>query len=136
MYMLDTNICIDMLRAKDEALLHYLKPNRENLCISAITLAELEHGVARSAYPEENARALAALLVIFKVLSFDACAAGCFGEIKTDLQRQGIIIGPYDLLIAAHAKARDAVLVTNNMREFKRVTGLVLENWAFVSWDE
>ena len=130
-YMLDTNICIFMIKRKPDGLLQTLKTViNEGVSISAITYAELEHGVAFSAYPEKNADALTQFLTIIDVLPFDAAAATEYGTIRADLQRKGTLIGQMDLLIAAHAKAYGYVLVTNNTREFARVDGLIIEDWT------
>ena len=130
-YMLDTNICIYYINKKP---LHIMKKVQkymlEGICISVITLAELEHGVAKSAYPQRNADGLIRFLSVFDVLPFGGEAATMYGIIQADLQRKGIPISPIDTLIAAHAKAEDVTLVTNNVREFERVDGLYLENWA------
>ena len=130
-YMLDTNICIYLIKSKPDGLLSKLKTVvKEGVSISAITLAELEHGVALSAYPEKNADALTQFLSIIEVLSFDAKAASQYGPIRAELQRKGLLIGQMDMLIAAHAKANDYTLVTNNIREFARVDGLIIEDWT------
>jgi tRNA(fMet)-specific endonuclease VapC len=102
----------------------------DGLCISAITLAELEHGVAKSAAPEKNAAALLQFLTILDILPFDDCGAVEYGKICAYLQRRGTPIGTMDTLIAAHALAEGLTVVTNNTREFERVPGLSLENWA------
>lgn len=102
----------------------------DGIAISAITLAELEHGVQASAYPERNALALHQFLSIVEILPFDDEAAVEYGIISATLRRQGTPIGPLDMLIAAHAKANGLVIVTNNVREFERVEGLALENWV------
>ena len=130
-YMLDTNICIYAIKNKPAEVLQRLKSNLEKgLCISAITLAELEHGVKKSAYPEKNELALMQFLSILTVLSFDDMAAVEYGKICAYLQKQGTPIGTTDMLIAAHAKAEHMILVTNNTREFERVPGLEMENWC------
>lgn len=130
-YMLDTNICIYFIKGKPQTVLQKLKDNmRSGLAISAITLGELEHGVAMSEYPEKNAIALSQFLSIIEVLPFDDKAAAAYGQIHAELRRKGMLIGPLDMLIAGHAKATGMVLVTNNTREFERVEGLVVENWA------
>ncbi len=130
-YMLDTNICIYAIKNKPEAVLRRIKSNLQNgLCISAITLAELEHGVEKSSRPESNTIALLQFLSILEVLSFDNSAAVEYGKICALLQKNGTPIGTMDMLIAAHARAVEAVLVTNNVREFTRVPDLIAENWA------
>ena len=131
MYMLDTNICIYAIKNKPDLVLQQLKSNLQHgLCISAITLAELQHGVEKSVYPEKNTAALLQFLSILTVLPFDDLAAVEYGKICADLQRKGTPIGTMDMLIAAHARAEHMVLVTNNVREFERVSGLEIENWA------
>lgn len=130
-YMLDTNICIYAIKNKPEQVLRQLKANLQyGLCISAITLAELEHGVEKSASPEKNTVALMQFLAILDVLPFDDAAASEYGKICAYLQKQGTPIGTMDMLIAGHAKAEGLILVTNNVREFERVPDLEIENWA------
>jgi tRNA(fMet)-specific endonuclease VapC len=130
-YMLDTNICIYFIKGKTQNVMQKLKENMQGgLCISAITLAELEHGVALSACPEKNATALSQFLSIIDVLPFGDKAAAEYGSIHAGLQRNGTVIGVMDMLIAAHARAENMVVVTNNVREFERVKGLTIENWA------
>ena len=130
-YMLDTNICIYTIKKKPVEVLERLKKNLEKgLCISAITLAELEHGVKKSAYPEKNELALMQFLSVLTVLPFDDMASVEYGKICAYLQKQGMPIGVMDMLIAAHARAENMTLVTNNVREFERVPELKLENWS------
>jgi tRNA(fMet)-specific endonuclease VapC len=102
----------------------------EELCISAITMAELEFGVSKSSRPAQNRMALIAFLSRIRVLPFDADAAREYGDIRQDLTQKGSLIGANDLLIAAHARALGLTLVTNNTREFERVERLTLENWV------
>ncbi len=131
MYMLDTNICIYAIKNKPETVLRRVWENMGNgLCISAITLAELEHGVAKSSLPVKNQAALTRFLAVMDVLSFDGMAAGEYGRICAYLQRKGSPIGTMDMLIAGHALAKDRILVTNNVKEFERVPGLRIENWT------
>ena len=130
-YMLDTNICIYAIKNRPPQVLAKIKENLfRGLCISAITLAELEHGVEKSLYPDRNRAALLQFLSILDVLPFDDNAAVEYGSICAVLQRRGTPIGTMDMLIAAHARAENAILVTNNVREFERVEALRLENWA------
>ena len=130
-YMLDTNVCIYAIKNKPEQVLTRLKRNLDKgLCISAITLAELTHGVAKSAQPEKNAAALMQFLAILDVLPFDDLAADEYGDVRAYLQKRGTPIGQMDMLIAGHARAKGLVLVTNNVREFERVPNLNIENWA------
>lgn len=130
-YMLDTNICIYAMKKKPEKVLQRLKSELDNgVCISSITLAELEYGMKHSSNPAKNEQALLRFLVPFSVLPFGAAAASEYGEIRAYLQSQGTPIGPLDMLIAGHARAEKLILVTNNAREFERVPGLEIENWA------
>ena len=130
-YMLDTNICIYAIKNKPEKVLNTLKEKmNDGICISAITLAELAHGVEKSAAREKNRAALLRFLSILTVLPFDDLAAAEYGEVCADLQRKGTPIGTMDMLIAAHAKTEGLILVINNTREFERVQGLTLENWV------
>lgn len=128
-YLLDTNMCI-YAQKKNPGVLEKMRENFQNgLAISSITLAELEYGVQASANPEKNTIALLKFLAIVEILSFENGAAEEYGKICADLRRKGTPIGTMDMLIAAHAKAENLVVVTHNTREFKRVDGLLLEDW-------
>ena len=130
-YMLDTNICIYAIKNKPKIVLEKIKSNlNKGLCISAITLAELEHGVAKSMYPQKNTIALMQFLAILEVLPFDDISAVEYGIICADLQKKGTPIGTMDMLISAHARSEKLILVTNNVREFERVENLQIENWT------
>ena len=130
-YMLDTNIVVYARNARPEAVLERFRRYRpEDLCVSAITLAELEYGAARSSRPEQNRLALMVFLSNIAVLPFDADAAREYGTIRRALESAGSPIGANDCLIASHARSRGLTLVTNNTREFERVPGLRIENWA------
>jgi tRNA(fMet)-specific endonuclease VapC len=96
--------------------------------ISSLTLAELEHGVARSSRPEKNREALSGLLAPLEIAPFDDFAAAHCGDIRASLTKAGLPIGVMDLLIASHARSLDVVLVTNNMRGLQRVPGLKAED--------
>ena len=130
-YMLDTNIIAYARNNRPETVLQRFKQyNPEDLCVSAISMAELEFGVCYSSKPEQNRMALIAFLSNIAVIPFDANAAREYGPIRMDLKKRGIPIGGNDLLIAAHAKSMGLTLITNNCREFERVTGLDVENWV------
>lgn len=130
-YMLDTNICIYIMKNKPEKVLRRFKEELNNgIGISSITLAELEYGMKHSSNPSQNERALLRFLVPLSVLPFGAGAASEYGAIRTFLQNNGTPIGQLDMLIAAHAKSEGLVMVTNNVRVFERVPGLKIENWA------
>ena len=130
-YMLDTNICIYAMKNKPVHVLQRLKSEINNgVCISSITLAELEYGMKHSSDPIRNEQALLRFLVPISVLPFGANAASEYGFIRAHLQSLGTPIGPLDMLIAAHARAEDMILVTNNVKEFVRVPNLEIENWV------
>ena len=130
-YMLDTNIIAYIRNQRPETVLrHFTAYQPDDLCISAITMAELEYGVFRSSKPEQNREALMLLLSRIAILPFDVRAAMEYGRIRDDLTRKGTLIGANDLLIAAHACALGLTLITNNTREFERVEGLKIENWV------
>lgn len=130
-YMLDTNICVYFIKRKPANVFDRLHEKMDDgISISSITLAELECGVALSEQRERNADALAQFLALITVVPFEETAAAEYGTVRAALRRQGTPIGPLDELIAAHAKANDMILVTNNTREFERVEGLQLENWV------
>lgn len=130
-YMLDTNICIYLIKRKPPAVLDKLKSLRiTEVAISSITLAELAYGVAKSSRPEENGDALQAFVAPLEILAFDDKAACRYGEIRAYLEGIGRLIGAMDMLIAAHAGSLSLTLVSNNLREFERIPGLSLENWA------
>lgn len=131
MWMLDTNICIYLIKRRPEEVIHRLREvELATVAISSITVAELQYGVARSARQEQNALALAAFLAPLYVEPFSDAAANVYGPIRATLERAGTPIGSMDLLIAAQAVATGRTLVTNNEREFQRVPGLRVENWA------
>ena len=130
-YMLDTNICIYIIKLRPEEMIQkFMEHDPDDICISAITYAELTHGVEKSRAKEKNRVALMVLLSGIQVVPFDDLAAQIYGEIKVDLQKKGTPIGPMDTLIAAHAKALNLTLVTNNTKEFARVDSLELEDWV------
>lgn len=130
-YLLDTNICIYIIKRKPRVVLRRVRSKQPGqVSISAVTIAELEYGIARSRYPERNRMALLEFLFPFAILDFDSQAAFAYGRIRSSLESRGKPIGPMDLLLAAQAKSRGLVLVTNNEREFRRVDNLRIENWA------
>lgn len=131
MWLLDTNICIYLIKGKPRRLLDRLREVDINtIAVSSLTVAELQSGVAKSARPEQNALALAAFLAPLGVEPFDDAAARAYGPVRAALERAGTPIGSMDILIAAHALALGRTVVTNNVREFDRVVGLKVENWA------
>ncbi len=130
-YILDTNICIYIIKKKPAQVFEkFKKLPLGSVGISSITLAELEFGVKKSSQPEKNQLALNQFLIPLDIVEFDTNAAVEYGTIRKDLERIGTPIGPLDTLIAAHAKSLELILVTNNVKEFKRVAGLKIENWT------
>lgn len=128
--MLDTDICVQLLRGQAPRLLRRLRRRKvDEAAISSITLAELQYGAAKSARPGHHAMLLAQFLAPLAIAPFDGVAAEVYGKVRTALERQGVPIGPLDTLIAAHALSLDGTLVTRNEREFRRVEGLRVENW-------
>ena len=129
-YLLDTNTCIYVIKRSPPQVYKRLRKLRiGDVGISAITFCELQFGVTNSSKPEKNQLALTEFLAPVEVLDFPSAAAVTFGDIRSRLKRSGTPIGAYDLLIAAHALEQGLTLVTNNLKEFKRVPGLELENW-------
>ena len=130
-YMLDTNICIYLIKHKPLQVFEKLQEhNPDEICISAVTYAELVHGVEKSKAVERNRLALTILLSNIEILDFDMKVAEEYGRIRADLEKKGTPIGPLDMMIAGHAKSLDYTIVTNNVGEFKRVEGLQYENWV------
>ena len=130
-YMLDTNICIYSIKHKPEQVFLRLQEHEPaDICISSVTYAELVHGVEKSQAIEKNRLALALLLSNIEILNFDVNVAESYGKIRADLEKQGTPIGPLDMMIAGHAKSLNYTVVTNNTKEFNRVPGLKIENWA------
>ncbi len=130
-YMLDTNICIYLIKHKPPQVFEKLQEhNPDEICISAVTYAELVHGVEKSKAVERNRLALTILLSNIEILDFDMKAAEEYGRIRADLEKNGTPIGPLDMMIAGHAKSLGYTVVTNNVGEFKRVEGLQYENWV------
>lgn len=130
-YMLDTNICIYLIKHKPPQVFEKLQEhNPDEICISAVTYAELVNGVEKSKAVERNRLALTILLSNIEILDFDMKAAEEYGRIRADLEKKGTPIGPLDMMIAGHAKSLGYTVVTNNVGEFKRVEGLQYENWV------
>jgi tRNA(fMet)-specific endonuclease VapC len=130
-YLLDTNMVIYAIKNNPAMVLEKIQQfDYDDINISAITLAELEYGVCHSSKPEQNNMALMMFLSNVNVLPFDDNAALEYGPIRETLQEAGLIIGSNDMLIAAHAKSLNYVLVTHNTREFERVHGIEIEDWA------
>lgn len=130
-YLLDTNICIYLIKQKPVEILNRFKRfSLGQVGISSITLSELMFGIEKSQHREKNEIALTKFISSLVILPFDEKEAFCYGQIRASLEKAGTPIGSMDLLIAAHAKSLNIVLVTNNTKEFLRVKGLRLENWV------
>ena len=128
--MLDTDICIYVINDRPSEVRRIFNERAEQLCISSVSLAELHYGAAKSELPVRSLSVAESFAARLEVLPFEEKAAAHYGEIRADLERAGIPIGPYDLMIAGHARSQGLALVINNTREFERVGGLRTENWA------
>ena len=129
-YLLDTNICIYTLKQRPAHIRERFNRHAAHLAISSVVLADLLYGAEKSSRPEHNLEQVERFATRLDVLPFDDLAAVHYGQIRAALERSGQGIGPYDLMIAGHARSRGLTLVTNNEREFSRVPGLLLENWV------
>lgn len=128
-YMLDSNLCIRVLRDRPMAIRDRFNREADALSISTVILYELLVGAEKSARPDHNRREVERLAARLDVLDFDAAAAAHAADIRADLERRGEVIGSYDLLIAGHARSRGLIVVTGNLGEFTRVDGLRAEDW-------
>ena len=129
-YMLDTNVVIYTIKNRPEKVRKVFKQHAGQMAISAITLGELIYGAEKSAQPERNLADVEAFAARLEVLAFDETAAAHFWQLRAELAKAGKPIGPYDQMIAGHARSLGLILVTNNMNEFKRVPGLRIVNWV------
>ena len=130
-YMLDTNICIYLIKNNPAHVrTHFERLQPGDILLSSIVLAELMYGVSKSQHKERNFAALEMFLMPLEIVQFGMHAAEKYGDIRSTLERSGQLIGGNDLFIAAHALSLDAILVSNNVKEFIRVPGLRFENWV------
>ena len=129
-YMLDTNICIFTIKNKPQMVREAFNRHHGQLCISAVTLMELIYGAEKSAAPERNLAVIEGFAARLEVLPFDNEAAAHTGMIRSELAKAGKPIGPYDQMIAGHARSKGLIAVTNNGREFERIQGLRIEDWV------
>jgi tRNA(fMet)-specific endonuclease VapC len=128
-YMLDTSICVELLRGRAARAFDRLKRHGvDEVAISSIAFAELQHGAAKSARPAHHAALLAQFCAPLAILPFDNRAAETYGAVRVGLEQGGIPIGPLDTLIASHAMSLGLTIITSNEREFRRVAGLSVEN--------
>jgi tRNA(fMet)-specific endonuclease VapC len=129
-YLLDTNICIYVIKRRPESLLDRFNENASHLGISTVTLAELLHGAEKSSQPQRTLSVVEDFCSRLDVLDYGIKAAQHYGQIRAVLERRGTPIGVNDLHIAAHARSEGLTQVSNNLSEFKRVEGLLYENWV------
>ena len=129
-YLLDTNIVIYVMKNRPTMVAERFVQHQGQLAISAITLMELVYGAEKSGQPERNLREIAGFTARLEVLPYEEIAATHTGQIRAELATAGTPIGPYDQMIAGHARSLGLILVSNNLREFERVTGLRMENWV------
>ena len=130
-YMLDTSICIYIIREKPVKVLKKLRSfDIADIVISAITHSELEYGIAKSRRYKANQQALTQFLSSLEILPYDDEAAVNFGQIRSHLEKKDAAVGAMDLLIGAHARSISVTLVTNNHRGYRKIPGLRVENWA------
>lgn len=129
-YLLDTNIVIYVIKQRPLQVMEVFNRHHGRMAISSITLAELVHGTEKSNDVSRNTAVVEDFVSRLAVLPYDDKAAWQYGNIRAKLEKSGQTIGVNDLHIAAHARSNGLTLITNNMREFERVPGLLLENWV------
>lgn len=130
-YLLDTNICIYIMNRRPIEIIHKFKQfDIGDIGVSTITVSELQYGAAKSKKTKLNLRRVEEFLTPLVILLYDLNAAKCYGEVRQNLEKRGALIGPLDMLIAAHALSNDSILVTNDEKEFHRVHNLKIENWT------
>jgi len=129
-YMLDTNIIIYTIKNRPAQIRKLFNQHSNQICISSITLGELIFGAEHSQQVERNLTDIEAMVARLAVLPFDNKAAYHFGQLRADLYKKDLPIGPYDMMIAGHARTAGLILITNNLKEFIRVPGLICENWV------
>lgn len=128
-YMLDTNIVIYTMKNRPREIRKLFNQHQGQICISTVTLGELVFGAEHSQQVERNLADIEMMSARLEILNFDSEASYHFGQIRAQLYRIGQPIGPYDMMIAGHARSTGLILVTNNLKEFNRVSGLRFENW-------
>jgi tRNA(fMet)-specific endonuclease VapC len=128
-YMLDTDVCIFVMRERSPSLRERFRSAADQLCISCVTLGELLYGAEKSARRPRNLEIVESFSARLEILPFGEKAAAHYGQIRAQLERTGQRAGAYDMMIGGHARSEGLVLVTNNLREFERIEGLQTENW-------
>jgi len=129
-YMLDTNICIYVMKNYPPTLQDKFNSLAEQICISSITLGEVHYGAEKSARRADNLTAIEHFVARLDVLPFDAKAAAHYGQVRAELALKRTPCGPHDMQIGGHARSEGLIVVTNNLREFSRMPGVRVENWA------
>ena len=129
-YMLDTDICIYAMRGRPQTLRERFRSLADALCISSVTLGELIYGAEKSKRQAQNVTVVAQFAARLEILPFAEKAAAHYGQIRAQLERAGRPAGAYDMMIGGHARSEGLVLVTNNLREFERMSGLQAESWV------
>lgn len=128
-YLLDTNVCIATIRDKPAVARTAFKRHHTQICISSVTMMALLYGVELSAQASRNLAVVEGFIARLDVLDYDMPAAAHTAQIRAELKRAGLQVGPYDQMIAGHARSRGLVVVTHNTKEFERVAGLRIEDW-------
>ena len=131
MFLIDTNICIYIMNDHPpEVIQKFREIGVGNICISSITVSVLQYGAYKSKHIKKNIKRLEEFLSPFEILAYDETASNYYGKIRSHLEKQDNVIGPLDMLIAAHALSENLTLITNNEKEFKRIRLLKVENWV------
>ena len=128
--MIDTNIAIYTVKNRPARVRVAFKKHSGEMCLSSVSMGELIYGAEKSSQVESNLAVIEGFAARLRVASFDTRAAMHFGQLRAELSKSGKIIGPYDMLIAGHARSMGLILVSNNLREFNRIPGLRVENWV------
>ena len=128
--MLDTNMVIYTIKNRPDQVRETFKQHQDQMCISAVTWGELIYVAEKSSHPERNLADIEQMAARLEIAPFETLAAAHFGQLRAELYRIGKPIGPYDMMIAGHARSMGFILVTNNLKEFERVPGLRVENWV------
>jgi tRNA(fMet)-specific endonuclease VapC len=129
-YLLDTNICIYTLKNRPQQVREAFRRHHGQMALSTVVLMELIFGAEKSSQPERNLADVESFVARLEILNYDRDAAAHTGQLRAELSKAGRPIGPYDQMIAGHARAQGLILVTNNRREFERVPGLRVEDWV------
>ncbi len=130
-FLIDTNICIYLMNQRPLSVIQKFKKfTLGEIGVSSITVSELQYGITKSQHSKKNQERLDKFLIPFDILVYDEAAARVYGDIRTQLEKEGQVIGPLDMLIAAHALSLNLIIVTNNDKECSRIKNLKIENWT------